>query len=649
MAVLARSPKERRRTPAKAVESLDTIIPDLGLSQALHVKVGNDMVPGISGGERKRTSIAEILASGSSIQFWDNSTRGLDSVNALSFATALRQRIDTTGSMAFSTLYQCPEDVYRHFDKVLLLYDGHQIFFGDTDAAKAYFMALGFLCPDRMTTSDFLTSITNPLERKVQEALKYDVPQTPQEFSQVWRSSSQRADLLLAIDSYCETYPLNHNSAAFDTKGLSLDGGSTVQHHSPYVISYAKQVHLCIVRNYQRLRNDLAPPLSSIIGNTVLSIVLGSMFYAMPENTSSFYGRGVSLFFIVLTNTCLGAFEGVQLWDHRPIVEKHFQYAFYRPSTEAVASLICDLPNKILLTICFNVPYYFLANMRRTLAAFFIFYLFAFVSLLAGSMLFRTIGAMSKTTVQSIAPGATFILMLIIYTGFVLPIPDMHPWFRWFAYLNPIGYAFESLMINEFSGREFECHDFVPQGPSYQALGSEQRTCAIVGAMPQANMLSGDEYLIQKFRYAPENLWRNLGIIIAITIGLCCIYLLATEFNPSEQSRGEILTFCEGNDHKLRRSKDLEATATSEFSPAPAVMAKAEDRVGTADGDIAKERTLSATFIWNSLCYEVNSKKDVRQLLKDVEGWVKPGTLTALMGPSGAGELILPHLGCPIL
>lgn len=40
-------------------------------------------------------------------------------------------------------------------------------------------------------------------------------------------------------------------------------------------------------------------------------------------------------------------------------------------------------------------------------------------------------------------------MMLLIFTGFVLPIPNMPPWFRWFNYINPIAYAFESLMINE--------------------------------------------------------------------------------------------------------------------------------------------------------------------------------------------------------
>ncbi len=132
-------------------------------------------------------------------------------------------------------------------------------------------------------------------------------------------------------------------------------------------------------------------------------------------------------------------------------MEKHYQYAFYHPSAEAIASMICDLPNKLALTLFFNIPFYFLANLRRSTEAFFTFYLFAFVSLLTGSMLFRTIGAMSRTLTQSIAPGAVFIMLLIVYTGFILPIPSMHPWLSWFRFINPAAYVFESLMINEVS------------------------------------------------------------------------------------------------------------------------------------------------------------------------------------------------------
>ena len=279
-----------------------------------------------------------------------------------------------------------------------------------------------------------------------------------------------------------------------------------------------------------------------------------------PPTTSSFFGRGVLIFFIVLTNTFLGAFEGVQLWNHRSIIEKHFRYAFYHPSAEAVASMICDIPNKVLLTKSFNVKFYFRANMRRSPESFFVFYLFAFVSLLTGSMLFRTIGAMSKTLTSSIAPGADFILMLVIYTGFVLPIPSMHPWFRWFRYLDPVGYAFESLMINEFSGRQFPCASFVPQGPAYQQLGTSERRCTIVGADTGSSLVSGDRYLIETFQYYPDHLWRNLGFIFLIMIGLCGLYLLATDYIPAQRSKGEVLIFPRGQMSDTIHKMDEEAS-----------------------------------------------------------------------------------------
>jgi ABC-type multidrug transport system permease subunit len=49
------------------------------------------------------------------------------------------------------------------------------------------------------------------------------------------------------------------------------------------------------------------------------------------------------------------------------------------------------------------------------------------------------------------APASVFSLALVIYTGFAIPIRYMRPWLRWLNYLNPVGYAFEALMINEVS------------------------------------------------------------------------------------------------------------------------------------------------------------------------------------------------------
>ncbi|KAI9876370.1 MAG: hypothetical protein M1830_006664 [Pleopsidium flavum] len=142
----------------------DVMIAMFNLTHAVDTKMGNDFVRGVSGGERKRVSIAEALMGWRPLQCWDNSTRGLDSSTALGFVRNLRLFTDTAGSAAIVSVYQASQAIYDVFDKVTVLYEGRQIYFGRADSAKAYFIRLGFVCPGRATTGDFLTSLTNPAE-----------------------------------------------------------------------------------------------------------------------------------------------------------------------------------------------------------------------------------------------------------------------------------------------------------------------------------------------------------------------------------------------------------------------------------------------------------------------------------------------------
>lgn len=91
----------------------EEIVTSLGMSHVLNTRVGNDLLPGTSGGERKRLSIAEILIGGTSLQCWDNSTRGLDSSNALTFVKTLRLNTRRTHTTAVLTLYQSSQNIYE--------------------------------------------------------------------------------------------------------------------------------------------------------------------------------------------------------------------------------------------------------------------------------------------------------------------------------------------------------------------------------------------------------------------------------------------------------------------------------------------------------------------------------------------------------
>ncbi len=62
------------------------------------------------------------------------------------------------------------------------------------------------------------------------------------------------------------------------------------------------QVKLCMERGFQRLRGDMSLMLSGMIGNFVMALIIGSVFYNLPSNTGSFYSRGALLFFSILLN-----------------------------------------------------------------------------------------------------------------------------------------------------------------------------------------------------------------------------------------------------------------------------------------------------------------------------------------------------------
>jgi ABC-type multidrug transport system permease subunit len=170
--------------------------------------------------------------------------------------------------------------------------------------------------------------------------------------------------------------------------------------------------------------------------------------------------------------------------------------------------MLCDLPSKILVTLAFDLVIHFMTNLRRTPGHFFVFLLFTFTCTLAMSGIFRTIGAASRTLSQAMAPASVFILALMIYTGFTLPIGSMHPWFRWINYLNPIAYAFESLMVNEFHDRRFPCTVYVPMGAGYQNATCLERICSSKGAQAGASFVDGDAYINTSFDYYASHLWR---------------------------------------------------------------------------------------------------------------------------------------------
>lgn len=234
----------------------DVVMAMFGISHTINTRVGNEFIRGVSGGERKRVTIAEAALSGAPLQCWDNSTRGLDSANAIEFCKTLRLQCGLFNNTAVVSIYQAPQSAYDLFDKATVLYEGRQIYFGKIDDAKRYFIDLGFECPARQTTPDFLTSMTSPIERIVRPGMEGKAPRTPDEFAACWRNSDQYKTLQAEIEMYKDAHPINGPDAEAFRAHKQAQQAKGQRAKSPFTLSFLQQVSLCLWRAYKRLIGD---------------------------------------------------------------------------------------------------------------------------------------------------------------------------------------------------------------------------------------------------------------------------------------------------------------------------------------------------------------------------------------------------------
>lgn len=575
----------------------DVVMAMFGISHTINTRVGNEYVRGVSGGERKRVTIAEAALSGSPLQCWDNSTRGLDSANAIEFCKTLRLQTELFGNTACVSIYQAPQSAYDLFDKAVVLYEGRQIFFGRADEARQYFIDLGFECSPRATTPDFLTSMTSSLERTIRPGFEGKAPRTADEFAAAWKNSAQYAALQAEIEQYNQEHPIDGPDAVAFRESKKAQQARSQRLKSPFTLSYVQQVRLCLWRGWKRLINDPSLTVGALIGNFVMALIISSIFFDLQPTTDSFFQRGALLFFACLLNAFASALEILTLYAQRPIVEKHDRYALYHPSAEAVASMLCDMPYKILNTITFNTTLYFMSNLRREAGAFFFFLLISFFIVMAMSMVFRTIASASRTLSQAMVPAAIIILALVIFTGFVIPIDYMLGWCRWMNYLDPLAYAFESLMVNEFHNRNFLCTEYVPNPrvPGYADVGDDNRVCSTIGAATGSQFVNGDDYIRSGFQYFSSHKWRNLGIIIAFMLGFLACYMIAAESVSAKKSKGEVLVFRRGHKPASFKERKHDAESGPVLASGPAAIAEKANDGNTSDGVIQKT---TSTFHW---------------------------------------------------
>lgn len=614
---------------------VDILVRIFGLRHARNTVVGDAAIRGVSGGEKKRVSIAEALSCRALIGAWDNSTRGLDASTALEFVQALRIGTDIGRLTTIVSIYQAGEQLYDLFDKVCVIADGKMVYFGSAKEARQYFIDMGYEPQDRQTTADFLVSVTNPSGRKIRDGFEGKVPRTSEEMAAVFLASPLGQANRDSIEHY-----RSHNVGkperidAYRQSAIMEHADTAPKAHS-YTISIPMQVRAVMMRRVQIIKGDWGTVVVNLAVQIFQSIIMGTVFLKLPDATSGYFSRGGVLFFALFFGALSSMAEIPALFAQRPIVLRHHKAAMYYPFIESFAHTMVDIPFTFVIQAVFVVILYLLVDLQRTASQFFIFFLFVFAMTTTMKAFFRMVAACFKTESAATSLAGVVVVVVALFTGYTIPKPNIPGALRWIMYINPVRYGFEALLTNEFHTLNGTCSMLVPSGPAYPNISLANQVCATVGAQPGQNYVDGNLFTQLSYDYYYSNLWRDFGVVCVFFVGFLVILFTATEFNTASAFDTAVTLFKQGTRaaEAVDESKDEEKGA----HPEPAGPSSTDASPAELDRPSATD-----VFTWRHLQYTVPiSGGTQRRLLDDISGFVAPGKLTALMGESGAGKTTL--------
>ncbi|KAF5741705.1 hypothetical protein HS088_TW10G00709 [Tripterygium wilfordii] len=296
----------------------DYIIKILGLEPCADTMVGNEIMRGISGGQRKRLTTGEMLVGPAKVLLMDDISTGLDSSTAFQIVDSLKQFVHILNETIFISLLQPTPETYDLFDDVILLSDGQIVYQGPRELVLEFFESMGFKCPERKSVADFLQEVTSSKDQKQYWASK-DEPHrfvTVKEFSEGFWSfhvgRRLRDELATPFDK------TKSHSAALTTKN--------------YGASKKELMKACFSREVLLMKRNSFVYIFKLFQMTINVLITTTVFLRSNMHRDSVTDGGIyvgALYFSVIMFLFFGMGELPMTVSRLPIFYKQRDLLFY--------------------------------------------------------------------------------------------------------------------------------------------------------------------------------------------------------------------------------------------------------------------------------------------------------------------------------
>nr|XP_043620925.1 ABC transporter G family member 26 [Erigeron canadensis] len=429
-------------------ERVEVILKELGLERCRKTRVGGGFVSGISGGERKRTSIGYEILVDPSLLLLDEPTSGLDSTSANKLIQILRENAKA-GRTIITTIHQPSSKMFHMFDKILLISEGHPMYYGKAREAMSYFSSLRFIPNIAMNPAEFLLDLATGQVNDISAPDDIVISKGTCEYERaVIRYVQHKYKMELDIKEKEE----NHRTGKAP-EHLRL----AIQVKKDWTISWWDQFLILFRRTYRERWRDYFD-LLRIIQSLGVAILLGLLWWKSSYATEAHLRDQIGLlFYVCIFWTSSSIFGAVYVFPFEKFsLVKERKADMYRLSAYYACSTLCDMIAHITYPTVFMSILYFMVGFKKTLECF----IMTLSAILLIAVTSQGAGEMFGAAVMSIRRAgmvASLILMLFLLTGgyYVQNIPKFMQWLKYISFMY---HGFRLLLKVQYSGDElYEC------------------------------------------------------------------------------------------------------------------------------------------------------------------------------------------------
>ncbi|KAG6615865.1 ATP-binding Cassette (ABC) Superfamily [Phytophthora cinnamomi] len=584
-------PEEMRDIAALRTELFLQI---LGLENCADTVVGDALLRGVSGGERKRVTVGEVLVGGQSLFLCDEISTGLDSAATFDIVKSMRTWCKTLGGSVIVALLQPTPEVVEMFDDILMINEGHMVYHGPRTEILDYFEERGFTCPPRVDPADFLIEVTSGRGHRYSNGRvpKQDLAVSSEDFNNLFCQSSIYRKTHEAISK-------GFNEHQFDSpedfqKAKSVTNLLRSKQKSEFGLAFVPSTLLLL--NRQKLVWLRDPPLlwGKLIEALVIGLVMGMIYF----NVSSTYYLRMIFFSIALFQR--QAWQQITIsFQLRKVFYKQRPRNFFRTTSYAIAESVVQIPVNVVVSFVLGTFFYFMSGLTRSFEKYIVFYLVLLCFQHAISAYMTMLSALSPSITVGQALASISVSFFLLFSGNIILadlIPNYWIWMYWFS---PISWALRSNMLSEFSS------DRYTPAQSKKFLDS-------------FSIKQGTEYI-----------W--FGIVV-----LAMYYFVFTTLN------GLALHFI-----RYEKYKGVSVKAMTDNVPEEDNVYVEVRTPGATDVVQPKARSGGLPFTPSNLCikdleyFVTLPSGEEKQLLRGITAHFEPGRMVALMGATGAGKTTL--------